>query len=443
MRQKTSFYFILYLVAIVSLLDVITERDEAQEEMVSLLLKKITSAPVLSARDTVVWTAKEQGRAAITVAGLSSPAEMSKIRYAIASLDPAPPSGIDTKPKLDATGNATLEGTINEKGIYSFQATASVEREIPTDIPDAVRDAIHRLSGDKVSLKSEPVNFVVKVEGSSISHPALTLNIEPPSEDKWILGVPYTKTIYVGGPAPDLVTFSCSDHRFKIMKDVGRIQLSWAEPMSGITKVVVKANANRDLGGLDAAEARFSIDVGPPRWQPDPRPMAYNRVNYKFESTLGGLSPGEYTIQVIANKTDVKTTISPNQFPYELKPDPSWKMLTFRAVGRTSNTLKEIEIPVKDPPPPQIKWQGESHEGNDHVIKFYCEDVDGNDVNVNFNVVQPQGVKAVMSPPVRGKAFSIRIKDVTNIKQSQVELAVTALGIGGPSRTPARTVVVR
>ena len=442
MRQKTSFYFVLYIVAIVSLLDVITERDEAQQEMVQVLLKKITSAPVLSARDTVVWTVKDSGRAMISVAGLATPAEMAHIHYAIASLDPDPPSGMERDPVIDPSGNAVLAGKIDEKGTYSFQATATVEREIPTDIPDVVHEAIVRLSGDRVSLKSDPVNFVVKVEGSSIAHPALTLNIEPPSEDKWILGVPYAKTVYVGGPSPDLVTFTCSDSRFKITKDIGRIQLAWAQPLSGITKVVVKASAHRDLGSLDAAEARFSIDVGPPRWQPEPRPLAYNRVTYKFESVLGGLSANEYTVQVIANKSDLKATVSPNQFPYEVKPDPSWKTLTFRAMGRTT-MLKEIEIPVKDPPPPQIRWQGETHDGNDHVIRFSCEDVDGGDVNVNVNVVQPQGVRVLMSPPVRGKNFTIRIKDVANIKQSQVELAVTALGIGGASKTPARTVIVR
>jgi len=442
MKQKTSFYFVLYIVAIVSLLDVITERDEAQQEMVQVLLKKITSAPVLSARDTVVWTVKDSGRAMISVAGLASPLEMSRIRYAVASLDPRPPEGVGFEPAVDPRGNAVLAGRIDEKGTYAFQATATVDRDIPTDIPDVVHDAIVRLSGDKVSLKSDPVNFVVRVEGSTIAHPALTLNIEPPSEDKWILGVPYAKTIYVGGPSPDLVTFTCSDARFKITKDIGRIQLAWAEPLSGVTRVVVKANAHRDLGSLDAAEARFSIDVGPPRWQPEPRPTAYNRVAYRFESTLGGLSPNEYTVQVIANKSDLKATVSPNQFPYEVKPDPSWKVLTFRAMGRTT-MLKEIEIPVKDPPPPQIRWQGESRDGNDHVIRFTCEDVDGGDVNVNLNVVQPQGVKAVMSPPVRGKSFTIRIKDVTGIKQSQVELAVTAMGIGGPSKTPTRTVIVR
>lgn len=442
MKQKTSFYFILYLVAIVSLLDVITERDEAQEEMVGILLKKITSVPVLSARDTVVWTARESGRAVISVAGLSTPLEMANIRYTIASLGPSSPDGIAKEPIVDAKGNAILAGKVSEKGTYNFQATATVEREIPSDIPEAVRDAINRLSGDKVSLQSEPVSFVVKVEGKNTVGPALTLNVEPPSDDKWILGVPYAKNIYVGGPAPDLVTFTCSDSRFKITKDIGKVQLSWAQPMSGVTHVVVRANANRELGDLDHAETKFSIDVGPPRWQPEPRPIAYNRVNYRFESTLGGLSTNEYTIQVLANKSELKATILPNQFPYELKPDPSWKTLTFRAMGRAA-MLKEIEIPVKDPPPPQLKWQGESHEGNDHVIKFYCEDVDGGDVNVNFNVVQPQGVRAVMSPPVRGKTFTITIKDVTTIKRSQVELAVTALGIGGPSKTPVRTVVVR
>lgn len=442
MKQKTSFYFILYLVAIVSLLDVITERDEAQEEMVGLLLKKIASAPVLSTRDTVVWTAKDSGRAMITVAGLATPLEMTNIRYAIASLDQAPPRGVQTDPVIDQSGNAILSGKIAEKGTYNFQATATVEREIPDDIPEAVRDAINRLSGSKVALKTQPVNFVVKVEGKTTSAPALTLNIEPPADDKWILGVPYAKNIYVGGPPPELVTFTCPDSRFKITKDVGRIQLTWAQPMSGITRITVKANANREQGSLDFAEAKFTVDVGPPRWQPEPRPTAYNRVPYRFESTLGGLSPNDYSIQVLANKTELKTTISPNQFPYEVKPDPSWKTMTFRAMGRSAK-LKEIEIPVKDPPPPQIRWQGESHDGNNHIIKFYCEDVDGGDVNVNFNIVQPQGVRAVMSPPVRGKSFTITIRDVSNIKQSQVEMAVTAIGIGGASKTPARTVMIR
>ncbi len=442
MKQKTSFYFILYLVAIVSLLDVITERDEAQEEIVNVLLKKITSAPVLSARDTVVWTARDSGRAMISVAGLASPLEMANIKYLIACLDPDPPEGVSPEPAVDSKGNAILAGKIVEKGTYTFQAIATVEREIPTDIPEAVREAIHRVSGDKVSLQTEPVSFVVRVDGRNTVGPALTLNVEPPGDDKWILGVPYSKNIYVGGPSPELVTFTSSDSRFRITKGAGKIQLNWTQPMSGITRVLVTANANRELGNLDRAETRFTIDVGPPRWQPEPRATAYNRVTYRFESTLGGLSPDVYTIQVIANKTDLKATISPKQFPYELKPDPLWKTLTFRAMGR-SVMLKEVEILVKDPPPPQIRWQGESHQGNDHIIKFYCEDVDGGDVNVNFNVVQPQGVKALMSPPVRGKSFTITIKDVSLIKQTQVELAVTALGIGGASKTPARTVVVR
>ena len=45
MKQKTSFYFVLYLVALVSLLDVITERDDAQREIVEILVKKISEAP--------------------------------------------------------------------------------------------------------------------------------------------------------------------------------------------------------------------------------------------------------------------------------------------------------------------------------------------------------------------------------------------------------------
>ena len=442
MKQKTSFYFILYLVAIVSLLDVITERDEAQQEMVDVLVKKITSAPVLSARDTVVWTARDSGRAKISVAGLSNPLEIASIRYMIASLDPATPEGIAENPMIDSEGNAILTGKINQKGTYNFLASATVEREIPADIPEAVRDAIRRLSGDVVPLETAPVHLVVRVDGRNTVGPGLTLNVEPPGEDKWILGAQYTKNIYVGGPPPDMVKFTWSDSRFALRRDVGKIQLIWVTPVSGVTRVVVHADANRELGELDHAQASFTVEVAPPRWQPEPRRIAYNRVAYQFESVLGGLPPNDYAIQVLANGTEVKATVKPNELPYEVVPDQSWKTMTFRAVGHAT-TLKEIQIPVKDPPPPQIRWQGESHEGNDHIIKFYCEDVNGGDVNINFNVVQPQGVKVIMSPPVRGKSFSIAIKDVASIKRNQVELAVTALGIGGPSKTPVRTVIIK
>jgi len=441
-RQKTSFYFILYIVAIVNLLDVITERDEAQDEMVGILLKKISSPPVLSVRDTVSWVPDDSGTVAISVAGLTTPAEVASIRYMIESLDTTLPAGVAGGPFVDAQGNGIMAGRISEKGTYNFQASATVIREMPTDIPEAVREAIIRLQGDKVTLQSNAVKFVVNVEGRKAVAPELTLNIEPPIEDKWVLGVPYTKNIYVGGPSPDLVQFTCSDHRFAITKGAGKVQLQWSEPRPGVTRVVVRANASRGLGDLDVAEARFSIDVGAPRWHPEPRPVAYNRVPYMFESMLRGLDPRNYTVHVLANKTDQKATVSPNQFPYEVRPDPSWKTLTFRAVGRGA-VLKEIEIPVKEPPPPQIRWRGESREGNDHIIRFYCEDVDGGEVGMNFNVIQPQGVRAIMSPPVRGKSFTITIKDVVNIRQSQIELSVTAIGIGGASKTPTRTVVVR
>jgi hypothetical protein len=373
---------------------------------------------------------------------LMSPSEIASIRYNVASIDQTPPHGLVHEPVIDAKGNGTLPGRISEKGLYNFEASATVVRDIPTDIPEAVREAINRLHGDKISLKSNTVNFAVMVEGKKTIDPALTLSIEPPVEDKWILGVPYTKNIYVGGPAPELVTFNCSDKRFTINKDAGKIQLHWSQPISGLTRVVVTANANRDLGELDVAEAKFSIEVGPPVWQPEPHPIAYNRVTYKFESILRGLNPGDYTIQVLANKAELKATVSPNQFPYEVRPDPSWKTMTFRAMGHAA-MLKEFEVPVKEPPPPQIRWRGENHEGNDHVIQFYCEDVDGGDVSVNFNIVQPQGVKAVMNPPRRGKSFTITIKDVGSIRESHIELSVTAIGIGGASKTPARTVVVK
>jgi len=87
MKQKTSFYFVMYLVALVSLLEVMTERDEAQREIVQILVNKISEPPELEVPDTLIWFAKQESRSLIKVRGLENGAEKDKILYDLKSLD--------------------------------------------------------------------------------------------------------------------------------------------------------------------------------------------------------------------------------------------------------------------------------------------------------------------------------------------------------------------
>jgi len=232
MKQKTSFYFVLYLVALVSLLDVITERDDAQREIAEILVKKISEAPELQVPPTLIWFTNDSSRALIRVRGLDTEAEKQSIKFELKSLDGNLPEGLASEIVKDEEGNGILAGRLSEKGIYRLQTVAEVNRELPRDLPESVRDLIKRQLGDEIPLTTKPVSFTLKVEGAGAPPPQLTLNVEPPRDDRWIVGSPYVKNIYVGGPTPDIVSFSCSDPRFTIVKDVGRIRVEWPNPWS-------------------------------------------------------------------------------------------------------------------------------------------------------------------------------------------------------------------
>ncbi|MEK7670604.1 MAG: hypothetical protein AAB344_00090, partial [Bacteroidota bacterium] len=157
MKQKTSFYFVLYLVALVSLLDVITERDDAQREIAEILVKRISEAPELQVPDTLIWFTKDSSRALLKVRGLETATEKANIFYELKSLDGAMPEGLSPSITKDSEGNGILVGKIMEKGFYKLQASAQVSRELPEELPESVRDLIRRQLGNEIPLTTKPV----------------------------------------------------------------------------------------------------------------------------------------------------------------------------------------------------------------------------------------------------------------------------------------------
>lgn len=436
MKQKTSFYFVMYLVALVSLLEVMTERDEAQREIVQILVNKISEPPELEVPDTVVWFAKQESRSIIKVRGLENGNEKNTIEYKLKSIGETAPEGLAGEVTRDSEGNGVLAGNIAEKGLYKLQATAQVSRELPSDLPEAVRDLIIRQLGNEIPLQSKPVSFTLKVEGAGSAPPKLTLNVEPPTEDKWIVGSPYVKNIYVGGPPPEIVDFSVSDGRFRLVKDIGRVRLEWANPIvtSGPINVTVSGRANRGATpDLENASTSFSVIITPPRWDPEPQPEAYWDVPFSFASGVRGLDPGKYTVEILANGSPFKS-ISAVEFPFTFKPERTWTSLTFRVLSIANTEMLRKEIPVKKPVPPQIKWVGETWQGPDYVIRFTSTDVGNGDVLVeNASVVQPEGITSRLEGR-RGKAFTLVVQGLQAARPSAIKIKVTVSGIGG-SRT--------
>lgn len=434
MKQKTSFYFVLYLVALVSLLDVIAERDDAQREIAEILVKKISEAPELQVPDTLIWFTKDSSRAVIRARGLETDAERRSIRYELKALDGDLPEGLGPEITKDEEGNGILSGRITEKGVYRLQAVAEVNRGLPRDLPESVRDLIIRQLGDEIPLTSRPVNFTLKVEGAGAPPPQLTLNVEPPHDDRWIVGSPYVKNIYVGGPPPEIVSFSCSDPRFRIIKDVGRIRVEWPDPTvtSSPVTVTIAARANRGADEhLENARATFNVSVAPPRWDPEPAAEAYWDVPFTFASGIRGLDANKFTVEILANGSIPVKTVSPVEYPFTFKPERSWTSLTFRALSTARTEMLRKEIPVKKPVPPQVKLAGTTWNGSEFHFKFTSTDVGNGDVTVeSASVIQPEGIISRLDTR-RGKAFTLIVQNLLATRPSAIKIKISVKGIGG------------
>jgi predicted amidohydrolase len=131
-------------------------------------------------------------------------------------------------------------------------------------------------------------------------------------------------------------------------------------------------------------------------------------------------------------------TVSGKQFPLVILPERTWTSLTFVAMSNSGHEMLRADIPVKTPPPPQIKWTSSRLEGDDYVISFSAEDVGGKDANVNCAIVSPKGLTGVLSAR-HGKTFTFTVKNVTSARPQAVIVRTSIHGIGGVSTPLDRT----
>jgi hypothetical protein len=415
------------MIGIVNLLAMITERDYAVDK----LLKDYQKPLKLSAPQFSEWKIGETNSLEVLVSDLKSERERSSVKYHLLPL-----AGSDAHSSLSRiptvnpeNGNATFSGAFTKAGEYRFKVWADVTRQLPKDA-----------GGQRLHMNSDTATFAILVSTHKHEIPGtkFSMGVDKKAEH-WVAGVPYHKTIFVNTD-PQKVSLGGLPSVFRRrVAGANSLELIWEKPMPGTMQVALNGNAGRSLSAaLDAAKLEFVVNVETPTWNPAPQKVAYWNIAYNFSSKVGELDENDYAIKVLANGATPVEAVSGGQFPFVIMPERSWSNLTFIATSNAGDEMLRAEIPVKAPPPPQIKWTSSRLEGDDYVIKFSAEDVGGKDANVNCSIVSPNSLTGILSAR-HGKTFTFTVKNVTATRPQAIIVRTSIHGIGGISTPLDRT----
>ena len=178
-------YFVLYIVILVELLVVITERDELEakdhqirEKMLTTIAETykqplILTVPQRSSEYNV--NQPEPMRVVLTATGLTSEEEKEALKFFINYGEGRIPKGF---PKTGLTfenstdefkseknnGNAVFVARIKDKGEYKFSAYCEVERQLPKYLPDYLQDSLKTMVGEYMTAKSLWQEFEIEAK---------------------------------------------------------------------------------------------------------------------------------------------------------------------------------------------------------------------------------------------------------------------------------------
>ena len=185
--KKNMIYFVMYLVLIVELLIVITERDELEEKEI-LIRDKMLNTLVESYKQPLILSipqrtsdynikSKNPIKVVLTPAGLVSDAEKRNLKFYINLEDKSkkqrikwPEAGIslnDSTEKFKVireNGNAVFIAEFNRVGEYKFSAYCEVDREFPDYLPDYLFDSLSVRVGEFKTAVSDTENFKISVK---------------------------------------------------------------------------------------------------------------------------------------------------------------------------------------------------------------------------------------------------------------------------------------
>ncbi len=416
-----SFYFVLYLVAIVTVFVITMERDtllrrrdEDIAHLVEIYVKPLKLAPAIdTARFFFPPSQTATSEPVKLIAKSEGPIDRNDIQYRLVEarrIESGSDEEIERGSVANDNGDAVLTSPPLKEGLYEFRVAGYKPRIIRhgSTMRVAIRDTTYSIQFSErlEHIDRDTTLLLASVTRSGLEPTSLALSSDR-SRDTWVFGLPFSKRLFVGGvESPDRITFEAPGLRMERKpEERAFVTAVWDRPTLGPHEFTVHANANRGLGPKDHASTTFTVDVVPASFSTLPAGKAFWGIPYVFDGQIAGVNPLDLTVENFRNGQSLGTRpIVPKD---TVVPNRTWQSLAFRVLYHGA-PIKEHRVTLEPPPPPQIKWLSQSVDRarNVFIVTVNCSDPVGGAVRMSLES-QPGGIARL--DKMRGTSFTITI----------------------------------
>jgi hypothetical protein len=404
-----SFYFVLYVVAIITVFAITVERDHLLEQrddviahLVAVYVKPLHLSATIDTARFFVEPTRTLTRDSIAIRiKAEGPIEKSDIVYVLYGAGTIDASGgMEGIPVAGRVMNEDGEGLLIyppvREGTYEFKVSGYKRRILLEGNSMRVRvgdtSYVIPYSGALETIDRDTTILIARVVRAGVVPPQLTLGVQE-SQENWVLGPAYRKKVFVGGVERlDRVSFSVGGPA-RIEVGTGPsayATLVWDKPVLGKHSFAVSADAHRGFGEKDRAKIAFNVDVLPATFVSTPPSKGFWGIPYAFDGQLVGLNPLDITVDVLHDGQSMG--VKPVVPKVLVKPERNWNTLLFKILYRET-VIKEHKVSLSAPPPPQIRWVQQNLDRDRKVftIKVASEDPTGGPVRMSIEA-QPSGI---------------------------------------------------
>ena len=406
-----SFYFVLYTVAIITVFVITMERDQLlrqrDEDLANLVQIYIKPLQLSASEDTArffIGAGQSLMAESLVVRALAEgPIDKKDIAYSLVDAVRILPDGseepLDAEIRLrNNDGDGVLVCPPVREGTYRFNVSGYKKRILSDGktMKVLIKDTSYVITYSRrlEQVDRDTTLLIAKVERSGIVAPQLVLSVQEPREN-WVSGVPYRKKIFVGGverlsgvsfatPAPGRIEHAADGGSF--------VTFVWDRPDLGQRSFSVTGEAGRGFGAKDRGTVTFAVEVRPATFVTPPAEKGFWGIPYVFDGQIVGINPLDLSVQAAHDGQQVH--VRPAVPRDTIVPERSWSILAFRVLYRDA-TIREHQVRLTAPPPPQIRWvqQNLDRNRNVYVITLAATDPVGGPVRVSLQS-QPAGMSS-------------------------------------------------